>query len=188
LTVEEEEDAVARAKQRDLSAWAAWFEEHYRDLFRYAFAKTGSREDADDIASHTFLIALKSIDRYDYRGRPILAWLYGIARNLVSQKTRTEARSNRTKAVLSATNEAVEDTEWVLDRVDLLEAIRLLTPEQQDVIFLRFFLSKTTKETAQIMCKNENAVFALQFRAINTLRRRLMCEPEVSIGSSNDGR
>ena len=44
---------------------------------------------------------------------------------------------------------------------------------QQDVIILRFFMAKTTPEIAQLLEKKENAVFALQFRAVRALRRHL---------------
>jgi DNA-directed RNA polymerase specialized sigma24 family protein len=48
-----------------------------------------------------------------------------------------------------------------------------LTPEQQKVIFLRFFQGLKSDEIAGILGRNPNAVRALQFRALSQLRRRL---------------
>ena len=165
-----EKDFALGVRRHDQSIWSAWYEEHYRHLYRYAYGKTGSREEAEDIASQTFLEALKGFDRYRDQGLPVLAWLYGIARNLIAQRARKSQREDRALAG-SLLEPETSDTDSVPDRLDLLAAIRQLTPEQQDVIVLRFFLSKSTREVAQIMDKKENAVFALQFRAVNSLRR-----------------
>jgi RNA polymerase sigma factor (sigma-70 family) len=48
-----------------------------------------------------------------------------------------------------------------------------LTPEQQDVLALRFGEECSLDETASLMGKNSNAVKALQFRALKALRRAL---------------
>lgn len=69
----EESDSVSRAKSRDSSVWAAWYDRYYGNLYRYAYAKLGRREDAEDLASQVFVEALKNIDRFTYRGRPVLA-------------------------------------------------------------------------------------------------------------------
>lgn len=166
-------DLVARARKRDVSTWAQWYEEHYRHLYRYAFRKTGSREDAEDIASQTFLEALKGIDSYQDQGGPILAWLYGIARNLISQKFRKERRASLLHASLLVSQDEESEGNVIPEHLDLIDAIRQLTQEQQDVIVLRFFLGKSSREVGLIMGKSENAIFALQFRAVNSLRRRL---------------
>jgi RNA polymerase sigma-70 factor (ECF subfamily) len=51
--------------------------------------------------------------------------------------------------------------------------MRQLTREQQDCIALRFFMSMSTRETADILGKTENATAVLQVRAIAALRRHL---------------
>ena len=50
---------------------------------------------------------------------------------------------------------------------------RRLTPEQQEVLTLRFGEGLTAAETAQIMNKSTGAVEALQHRAVASLRRIL---------------
>ena len=71
-----EEDLIKRVKERDEDAWARLYDLHYLSLYRYAFARLRSREEAEDIAAQVFLEALRGIDRYTYRGKPMLAWLY----------------------------------------------------------------------------------------------------------------
>ncbi|MGE0060201.1 MAG: sigma factor-like helix-turn-helix DNA-binding protein, partial [Dehalococcoidia bacterium] len=61
-----------------------------------------------------------------------------------------------------------------LDTLELLDAISKLTIDQQEVLILRFFMSLPARATAQMLGKNETAVFALQVRAIGALRRIMM--------------
>ena len=53
------------------------------------------------------------------------------------------------------------------------KAYAQLTMEQQHVLALRFGLGYSLKETAEHLKKNENAVKALQFRALASLQRVL---------------
>jgi RNA polymerase sigma factor (sigma-70 family) len=56
-------------------------------------------------------------------------------------------------------------------------ALRLLTPEQRQVIVLRFLEEWSLKEVAEVMQKPVGAVKALQHRALAALRRILEEEP-----------
>jgi RNA polymerase sigma-70 factor (ECF subfamily) len=52
-------------------------------------------------------------------------------------------------------------------------ALQRLTSLQQQVIGLRFLEELSIRETAEVMEKTEGAVKALQYRAMNSLRRIL---------------
>ena len=81
-----EEPEVARTdrlRALDQDAWAELYDRHHMQIWRYAYGRTNNRHAADDVAAQVFVEALASIQRYRYKGLPILAWLYGIARNLV---------------------------------------------------------------------------------------------------------
>ena len=53
------------------------------------------------------------------------------------------------------------------------EALAKLSPEQQQVIALRFGGGYSLEETASFMKKRTNAIKALQFRAFASLRRMI---------------
>jgi RNA polymerase sigma-70 factor, ECF subfamily len=55
-------------------------------------------------------------------------------------------------------------------------ALRMLTPDHQEVLLLRFGQHLSLKETAQLMGKNIGAVKSLQFRAVSTLKQILIEE------------
>ena len=168
-----EEELVRRVKARDEDAWAQLYDLHYANLYRYAFARLRSREEAEDIAAQVFLEALRGIDRFVYRGKPVLAWLYRIARNLVADHLRYVVRKDRASQMSPANEGYAPAADESLETMELLEAISKLTIDQQEVLILRFFMSLPARATAQMLGKNETAVFALQVRAIGALRRIL---------------
>lgn len=170
-----EDDAVAEAafaarlRALDKAAWAELYDRHHAQLWRYSYGRTGSRDAADDVAAQVFAEALSSIGRYRYKGRPVLAWLYAIARNLTSKHLR------RTR--MDAPGEYVEPSggslEEGLDSVVLADALERLTSEQREVVVLRFYAGYSTGEIAAAMGKREAAVYSLEVRAIGALRRQL---------------
>jgi RNA polymerase sigma-70 factor (ECF subfamily) len=60
-----------------------------------------------------------------------------------------------------------------IDRERMLGLIRGLSPDQQQVLTLRYVFDFSNSEAAEIMGKNENAIKQLQHRAIGSLQRRL---------------
>lgn len=167
-----EADEVERAKLREPAVWSAWYDRYFPALYRYALARTNRREDAEDIAAQAFLRALESIDRYDYRGRPVLAWLYRITRNLVADRLRREARR---PAVSLDSETAAEPSGEDLNvrNIELQDALRRLKREHREVLVLRYLVALSNREVAALLGKTETAVYSLQARAAENLRRLL---------------
>ena len=171
----DEPKQVRFARQRDRATWSAIYTCHYPDIYRYVYGRLGPEGDAEDIASQVFLEALQSIDSYRDRGKPLLTWLYGIARNLVNdrvRRARLQAQSVRKQTEQYLRDEA-EQTGISADGVDLARALEVLTDDQRDVLVLRFYGGKTAREVAATMGKTEEAVYGLQVRGISSMRRFL---------------
>jgi RNA polymerase sigma-70 factor (ECF subfamily) len=171
--VSHEKDAarLKRAQAGDETVWDEWFSDYYRPLFRYAYLRLRSSSEAEDTVSQVFVEAYRGIARYKYTGKPLLAWLYRIAHNVIFDRLKAESRRP----------EAAEQVELVLGEgpeanivsIDLLNAIDSLTPEQRDVIILRYFMSMSSVEVAALLGKTQPAVFSLQSRALASLRSKL---------------
>jgi RNA polymerase sigma-70 factor (ECF subfamily) len=170
IRVDDEADEVRRARRRDSETWAGWYDRHFETLYRYAYHRLGNREEAQDIAAHVFLRALLKIDGYSYTGRPVLAWLYTICRNLVADELR-RSRTRDPRALPDLPQAGGPDD--LIDSIQLRTALEALKPEQREVIVLRFFVSLSIRDVAQLLGKSEAAVHSLQVRAIANLRGRL---------------
>jgi RNA polymerase sigma-70 factor (ECF subfamily) len=172
-TIDRAEQATAafveRLRALDEHAWAELYDQHHAQIYRYAYGRTGSREAAEDVAAQTFTEALTSIRRYQYKGRPILAWLYRIARNLAAKQARQRREREIPDGYVEPGGGSLEEG---LDSIALMEALRRLTAEQREVVALRFYAGYSTREIALAMGKREAAVYSLEVRAIAALRRQ----------------
>jgi RNA polymerase sigma-70 factor (ECF subfamily) len=181
-----EEELARLLKARSVAAWEMFFERNFDHVYRYVLGRLTHREAAEDVAASTFHRAFSTIDSYSYRGRPILAWLYGIARNVINETRRSETRQRATKLVEIFFHRqngheaserlplvAVDCTDELVSRIDIEHAMRRLTEIQREVVLLRYFAGLTAGETAQVINRPETAVYALQARALAALRRQL---------------
>ena len=157
-------------KARLPDAWAGLYDAHYRQLYRYAFVRTGDRETAEDLAATVFSRALTAIDSYSYAGRPLLAWLYGIARNVVSEHRRDVLRGGATGL---AGSESPADSARFIESLDLRNALARLTRDQREAILLRYVVGLSAREAGAALGRPEGAVYSLQCRALAALRRYL---------------
>ncbi|HXG43075.1 MAG TPA: RNA polymerase sigma factor [Dehalococcoidia bacterium] len=182
LTRAVNEDALlaARLKAGDPQAWERCYRLWYPRLFTYAFRRLGDREAAADIASDTFVRALKEVGRYDPHRLSLAGWLFRMAHARTVDHLRRQAR-RRAVSLEAGTHDPAEDTsERDAERGDLLRSLSRLTRDQQAVLLLRFYVGLSAEETGRVLGKPSGAVRALQFRALRQLRRLLGAEEEGS--------
>ncbi len=79
-------------------AWRTWYDETFDDLYRYVRWRCGGRPDwADEIVQETWLTAVRRIRRFEPRQGTFLAWLRGIAANLLRNHLRRQRRSPKSQ-------------------------------------------------------------------------------------------
>ena len=172
---DEEAQLIARAQESDRAAWDEIFQRHYHRVYVFVFCRVGDVTAAEDLTADVFVEAWKGIDRFSYRGVPLIAWLYRIAHNLLAdflekrRKSRTQPLEEGPREVADPRDEAESVALW--DMVS--NAFKKLTREQQMVLVSRFLEGLSVAETAALLGKNENAVKALEFRALKSVRKIL---------------
>ncbi len=170
-----EAQLVRQARERSIDAWSSIYETNYPKLYRYCYARCGNDATAAELASSVFLEALEGIDRYQHRGKPLLAWLYRIAHNLVADHLKKQSRESeaiRDALILMQSHDPGPASE-VVDRETVEAALAQLTEGQRQLIALRFFADATTPEIAATLDKSESAVYSLEVRALGALRRAI---------------
>jgi RNA polymerase sigma-70 factor (ECF subfamily) len=167
---------IQRAKKGDPSAFAELYDQYQPAIYRYIFYRVDDVATAEDLTSEVFVRLVEKIDRFAYRGRPLLAWLYTVARNLVTDHHRQARRSlplsldNRLVAEATDPEETVEHR---LTQHRLAAAIARLTEDQRQVILLKFIEGLDNETAARMLGKSIGAVKALQHRALAALRHIL---------------
>jgi RNA polymerase sigma-70 factor (ECF subfamily) len=168
---------VARAGT-DADAFGVLYERHVRRIYNYIFYRTGNHHDAEDLTARVFQRALRHVGRFEDKGVPFSAWLYRIAHNLVANWHRD--RSRRPTVPLEDNllptgggphpeAVAVASEEQAL----LMEAVRRLPEDRQQLLILKFVERLPNAEIGQIMGRTEGAIKSLYHRTLNTLRDEL---------------
>lgn len=173
---QEVEELVERAQGGDRAALGALYDRMAGRVYRFALVRVGSRPDAEDLTQRIFLKMIEALPRYQRRGIPFEAWLFRLARNAVIDLLRTRRGHEPLDALVGAHSTArgpEESAELAADFAGIERAIRALTATQQEVIAYRFMAGLTPREVGLVMGKREGTVRALQFRALEALRRSL---------------
>ncbi len=164
------------AQQGDATACTALYDRYYEAVYRYCYYHVGDVDLAQDVTSDVFCRMVENLGNLRLDDRPLLAWLYTVARNRTADVHRRKGQ----RAEL-ALDEVLVDSSLQTDgdltgglAADTLAAgLAELTDEQRQVILLRFIQDMDIAETAQLMKKTEGSIKALQHRALAALRRVL---------------
>lgn len=169
-------ELIARAQSGDPAVIGDLFDRYRLSVFRYMYYKVGDLHVAEDLTSDVFLRMIRALNGYQSQNVSFDAWLFQIARNLAIDYYRKVG--NRTP--LSLEEHMIidkDDPDRSLDRnltSDLLlQALAKLSDLQRDVIVLRFVNGLPIAKVAQALHKSEDAIKALQRRALGTLREIL---------------
>ena len=168
----DEPDLARRAASGDRRAFAALYDRHVDAVYRYAYFRLRVDAEAEDVTSEVFHRALVAIPRFEPR-RPFLAFLYTIARNVITDRMRRERPQASYEDALAHPSDAPgpEELASAGDEVRRLRAaVAQLTTLQQEVIVLRYLEGRSTKETAVVIGKPESTIRGIQMRALAALR------------------
>ena len=149
----------------------------YPVIYKYTAYRLQDPQLCEDITSEVFVRLLDVLHRKEKNIRDVKAWAIGTASNLVNDHFRQKYRRQLDDLESHVNLPSSLSTEGTVDRTltlnDLQWAIRQLTPDQQNVVALRFSQDMSLEETANLVGKTVNAVKVLQFRALGTMRRLL---------------
>lgn len=87
ISGEELSQFVARAKEGQVEAFQKLYEIYGRKILNYLYRMTGSREEAEDLAQDTFILAYRNLETLKENNK-FQSWLFRIAQNNVYQKYR----------------------------------------------------------------------------------------------------
>jgi RNA polymerase sigma-70 factor (ECF subfamily) len=172
---------VDRAQQGDRAALEELYLIHFDRIYSYLHMTVGNRHDAEDLTTQTFLKMLESIGKFRWQAAPFSAWLFRIAHNLSMDHFRSRRRWQPEEEVPephgseepSAELEAMQS----IGRQSMLELIETLSPEQQQVLTLKFVFNFPNADVAKILDKTEGAIKSLQHRALASLQKQIAKQP-----------
>jgi RNA polymerase sigma-70 factor (ECF subfamily) len=171
----EEERALIRRAKNDPSAFGELYEQHVERIYNYVYYRTGNGQIAEDLTAKVFERALKHIPRFKDKGVPFSAWLYRIAHNLVANWHRDQSRRpvvplDERILISGASTHPEAETVSHEERTLLLQVVRELPADRQQLLILKFVERLPNAEIGEIMGRTEGAIKSLYHRTLNSLR------------------
>lgn len=161
---------LAAAAAGDSDAFRRFYLDTVDLVSRFIGSRTGS-DMTEDLVSDTYVRALRAAGQFTDTGRPAVAWLITIARNVVASHYRAVGRPtafNTGDARLAATPE--DHVEQHADEAEVLVALAELPPRQREILVARFMDGRSVSECAARLGMTEQAVRAMTYRGLQALR------------------
>jgi RNA polymerase sigma-70 factor (ECF subfamily) len=167
---------VARAQKGDADAMGCLYRRYAGAIFRYLSVRLGNAQEAEDLTEDVFLRSFQTLGAYRERGWPYSAFLYRVAKNMLTDFYRKQ----RPEAPLYPSEPATESIRPLDDHVmqaeqwdSLRRAMDEIPPNYREVIILRVILALPTDVVARWMSMTEGATRVLLHRALESIRRQL---------------
>ena len=160
-----EDELIRQIKQGRRECLDELVELYYPAILRYCMWHMPDRESALDATQETFLKLVRFIDLYSHRGQ-FKSFLYRIAANTcIDIKRKTAATAELvSEELLLADCRSESSFQRIEDRQQLARALDCVSPEQRELILLRYGQELSLKEIS--------AVTGLPLRTVQTKLRR----------------
>lgn len=155
------------------------YEQYSPGIFRYAYRLLGDSHLAEDCVAETFSRLLKAVKHGQGPSDNAQAYLYRVAHNWITDHYRRQTLKNTAfdeEHHVSADGNPVDVYSEKQAQERLRDALMCLSPEQRQVIQLRFFENWPHEQVATTLGRSVEATRALQHRALSALRRMLLDE------------
>jgi len=139
-------ELIASARRGSEEALEALFRRYWPLAWQWAYALTGNRERADDLAQEAFVRAVAALHRFDAE-RPFRPWLKRILLNAGIDELR-RLRSTELPLEWFEDRRRPEGDDERRDSDDLVAAVRALQPARRVVIVLHYWLDLSADEIA----------------------------------------
>lgn len=188
LSVEQLRQLVADAKAGNKDAFGTLYSLCYTPLFRYIYFRIGANASmkpvAEDLTADTFVKAFSALDKMKTTSGSPMIYFYTIARNTVIDYQRKK-KDDRLPEDASM-DDFEDDDATALDVALLREkqeliagALEQISPDQREILILRFFQDLSTEEIMEITGKTADAVRQLQSRGLKALRLLLVSDQRI---------
>jgi len=173
------DEILGAAQLGEAWAWTRLYEEVAPALLGY-FRVRGSRN-VEDLVGETFVQLARNLPRFDGDASSFRSWVFMIAHHRLANERRRfmrkpEALTDEPIGEVSKSRSAEDEALATLETSDAMGMLDGLTPDQRNVIALRFIADLSVDETAKILNASSGAVKQLTRRALQRLRREIFEE------------
>ncbi len=169
-----EAELISRVRSGDLTAWENIMQEQQEAIFRLAYLLLGDAGDADDVAQEVFIRAFRHLESFD-SSRALRPWLLGITANLARNRRRSVGRYIYHLARMARLTppDVIDPEQETTRRAEanlLWKAVHRLSDDDQEIIYLRYFMEYSVDEVAETLNIAAGTVKSRLSRALERLR------------------
>jgi len=174
-------DLVSRARKGEADAYGELASRYQKRLEALAFSlmtpALRRAHPVGDVVQETLTRGLESIGSFEWQGKEsFLRWLGAITRNIIARAADRELRVAKLGLTLEPPAPGVSPSRKLRreERRERLDgALKMLTPEQREVIQLSRLEGLKLRDIAARTGRSEDAVKQLLARGLRSLRRRI---------------
>lgn len=173
------DEIIAAAQMGEEWAWGRLYTDLSPQLMGYFRVRGASS--AEDLVGETFVQLARNLPSFAGDAASFRSWVFMIAHNRLSNERRSLVR--KPEALVADVNpdmgcvaSAESDALAEMASSEALAKLASLTPDQRDVVALRFIADLSVAETAVILGASEGSVKQLTRRALARLRRGILEE------------
>ena len=150
------------------------YDDTFQDVLSYCRRRAQSAEDADEAAAEVYLIAWRKFGEVERTAKPV-AWLFAVARHVLLNQQRGNARRSRLvnrirqqpRALTVDISKGFEDSAVV---AAVLKSLDNLEPLDQEIVTLAAFEGLSYEEIGIVVNKRSTAVKSRLYHARKQLR------------------
>lgn len=172
----QEQDLLRQAQLFETSALAQIYDLYSPKLYRYAMRLLGDASAAEDCVAETFKRFLQVLRAGKGPRAYLQAYLYQAAHNIIADRYRRQPLLEELDEDLPHADNTEEAASRAIRQKRVRAALRELTPEQAQVIALKFLEGWENEEIARVLRKPVGAVKSQQHRALARLQKILVDE------------
>ncbi len=168
--VAEAVDAAAAGRE---AGWDALFDRFYPTVLRFAMARLGNRDAAEEVAQEVFVAAVASISSLRERHEPAVeAWFLRITRyKAVDRIRRRPIAGGEVPRDLASSDDPAATATGRIEAEEMRRAMDVLTEDQRDVLIRRFVLDQSLEQVAVATGRRVGSVKSMQHRALGALAK-----------------
>jgi RNA polymerase sigma-70 factor (ECF subfamily) len=177
---------VRRYQAGDEAALSELYQRYVQPMYRFAYAKTGNKQEAEDLTQEIFMKLIRGLSTFEFQSS-FKTWIYKVAANTIMDYWREKYKmktvciddflnSDLTEHLVMSSEKELEQKAAHLQKI-----MDLLPAHYRDVLECRFIKNYSLKETAEAMGKTVGNIKVLQFRA---LKKAVLVAEQISLSAN----
>lgn len=151
------EDELIKKEELSVKDFEVLYKKFHSRVQDFIARRVSSKEIAEDLTSEIFEKILKTIGDFRWQGVTVSAWIFRIARNHLIDYYRKNNKHKRDTSIEDLINIIVSSSPSIQSELEndetetyLFNSIRELEPNDQYLIYYRFYEEMSTKQISEI--------------------------------------